>query len=1142
MYYLRGSFILSMVALLAGISTAHEVHASPLMPVNLRCDSLTDPIATRGGATRLSWSFPSAEALQAQTAYQIIVSSTLEGLQSDAGDLWDSGRIQSDQSQGIEYGGKALQSRQAAFWKVCVWDQDGRRSVWSEAGRWQVGLNDESDWQASWIAMSEDAAPDSPETGPAPYLRKTFETTKPIQSATVHVSGLGYYELYLNGARVGDHVLAPAPTNYDARNLRHLLYDYSDRSSTRVLYNTFDVSALLKQGQNAIGVILGNGWYNQRDRRDEGWMWYDTPRMILQLEITYRDGTTERVVSDSTWAAATGALLHDGIFTGEVYDAGLEPVGWSQTGFDDSHWKKAELVRAPTGKLMAQLAPPDRVTRDIKPVLESRKGESGYSFDFGEMFSGWVSFKVEGPKGTRITLRHIEEMGGPYGQEDTYILSGKGDERYEPRFTWHAFRHVEIDGVPDSVTLSEVTGRVVHTDVERVGSFDSSNELFNRIYENYIRTQLGNFHGAFISDCPHRERLGYTADGQYLMESCILNFDMAQFYRKWLEDMADAQNRDTGHVPHTAPYGGGGGGPAWGASYVRVPWYYYQYYGDKDILKQHYPGMKHFVDYLGTRVNQDGLVDREEPGGWCLGEWANPDPVEIPPPFVNTCYYFHVADILSKAAAVLGEDQDASRYAELAQQIRNNINKSYFDVGSAQYWQNRQGANVFPMAFGIVPEDAVVPVLDSLVESILKNEGHFDTGILATPLMLDVLTASGREDIAFTLMNQRNYPGFGYILEKDATTLWEYWDGKLSHSHPMYGSVIRWFFTGLAGINSDPDQPGYKHIRIEPAIAGDLTHVAAEYKSSYGPIVSRWRIADNTLYLKVKIPPNTTATVLVPSTELDPVHLERKSDWGNAERRDRVGNRTVYEVTPGEYEFSAANIGSIVKPVHVATPVIRPRDAVVSKPDKAIISIQSATADAEIFYTLDSGAPDRSSTRYTAPFELDNTAEVSAIAYRERYIPSFTSSVSVNFVDPAIHGVDYAVYEGEWDERPPVELTVPVSSGRIHGFDVGEIEKREDHVAVVFTSHLEIDADGDYTFHATANDGCVLYLNEKVVVDNAGYFGEKATSGTTYLQAGRHPVRVLYFENTGSESMDIFMQGHTAKKQPIPPYKLFVKE
>lgn len=1109
------------------------------IPENLRCEQVNNPLAINNVNPKLSWVLPSIEKVQEQQAYHILVSSSIEYLNKNIGDLWNSRKISSDQSQHINYGGQALQSNQVVYWKVRVWDQDNKPSEWSKINKWGIGLLEENDWEANWIAISEDNSPNSPETFPATYFRKEFRSSKPIKSARIFVSGLGYYELYLNGDKVGDYVLAPANTNYDIRNLRHLLYKYSDRSKTRVLYNTFDISDILIRGDYTLGIILGNGWYNQRDRREEGWMWFDTPRLILQMEIEYDDGTTEKIISDDTWKVSTGPILHDGIFTGEVYDARLENVEWNSPGFDDTDWQKAIIVRAPTGKLLAQLAPPDKVVRDIKVKSKIGLDDNKYLYDFGEMFSGWVNIKVQGKKGSKIILRYFEEMGGQYRQEDVYILNGIGIEEYEPRFTWHAFRNVEIEGLTEEVKLIDITGRVVHTAVDSVGFFECSNELFNKTYENYIRTQLGNYHGSFSSDCPHRERLGYTGDGAYLVESSIFNFDMSRFYRKWLNDMSDVQDSISGFVPHTAPFGGGGGGPAWGSAYVIVPWFYYLYYGDSEVLNKHYSGMKHWVEYLGTRLDKNGLVVREEPGAWCLGDWAAPGKDEVPPPFVNTCYYFYVTDILSKTAVVLGNKEEQKYFADLAQEIKGNINRAYYDKEKKLYWENRQGANAYPLAFGIVPEEEVIPVVENLVNSILNNTGHFDSGILATPLILDVLSKYGHEDIAFTLMNQRDYPGYGYVLEKNATTLWEYWDGKLSHSHPMYGSVIRWFFKELAGINPDPDNPGFKHIIIKPLISGDLTYVSAGYNSIYGEISSRWQIKDNTLYLNVEIPSNTSASIYVPSMDKASVKINSKSEWGKAKLVKNDGKHTIYSVSPGKYEFHSKNISSLIKPVHVSTPQITPYDTLFFKPEKANISIESATEGADIYYTLNGSKPDLNSIKYKGSFTLDNNSIAKAVGYKDGYFPSFVKTTKVNFIDPKVNGIDYTVYEGMWDKKPDLDKLTQVSSGRVYQFDVNSTKKREDHIAIIFKSNLEIDLDGDYTFYSLANDGSVLYLDGKVVVDNAGYFGVKTDSGKIQLQKGRHSIKVIYYENTGSETMDVNIKGPNLTKQPIPPYKLF---
>ncbi len=1111
-------------------------------PFNLRCEYVKNPLSINTLTPSLSWDIPLSEKIRSQQAYQILVSQTKERLNRNEGDLWNSGVVLSAQCQHIQYAGKPLKSGQQAFWKVRIRNQDNTFSKWSAINSYGIGLLSKTDWQARWIGAGEDRHPDSPQTNAAPYLRKKFRLNKEIKSARVYISGLGYYELYLNGKKVSDYVLAPTPTNYDRRNLRRLLYNYKDRSHTRVLYNTFDITNYLKKGSNVASVILGNGWYNQRDRREEGWMWYDTPRMIMQMIVEYIDGTNEIIVSDKSWKLSTGALLHDAIFTGEIYDARLEPTGWKYTDFDDSNWRQAQIVRAPTGKLFAQLAPADKVVRMINPKNKIITADSLVVFDFGEMFSGWVKIRVKGEKGTRLILRYFEELGGNYRQKDVYILNGRGIEEYEPRFTWHAFRKVEISNLKASTKLLDVTAMVVHTAVDSAGHFESSNELFNRIYKNYIRTQLGNFHGSFSSDCPHRERLGYTGDGQLLVESSIFNFDMSRFYRKWLDDMADVQDSVSGFVPHTAPFGGGGGGPAWGSSYVIVPWFYYLYYGDTTILEKHYTGMKHWAEYLATRTDDKGLIVREEPDAWCLGDWAAPGKVEIPPPFVNTCYYYYVSDILSKTAAVLHNDTDVAHFNALKENIKNNINKAFYNRKKRYYWKNRQGANAFPLVFGIVPRQDIPQIVQNLVNDIIDNKGHFDSGILATPLILEALTKYGREDIAFTLMNQRDYPGYGYVLEKNTTTLWEYWDGKLSHSHPMYGSVIRWFFKALGGINPDPRQPGFKRIIIKPAICGDLNYVNSAYNSIYGKIRSNWEISNNTLYLNVEIPANTTALIHIPAKSKNDIIVNTKSSMDSARFIKTENNRVIYEAFPGKYEFVAENIRALIKAIHVSTPQITPYDTLFIKPHKAIISITSATRNANIYYTLNGAKPDKQSFRYNGPLNLEMNTVIKAIAYKQGYLPSFIKSVKVNFVDPQINGIRYTVYEGQWQKKPNLDKIVPVSYGKTYRFKVKDIKKREDYIAVIFKSYLEIEQNGTYTFYCNANDGSVLFLDNKIVVDNAGYFGRRTDKGSIRLSKGRHFVKILYYENSGSESIDVFMEGPGIEKQNIPPYKLFLKE
>jgi len=1137
-------FSVILMAVTLTITSCNLSDKKTIQQLNLRCENLENPIAIDIADPLLSWNMESEKRGQEQSAYQILVSGSEKNLNENIGDYWDSGKIQSDISVNIKYAGKLLQSRDVLYWKVKIWNAEGDESPWSKTSKWEMGFLERTDWQAKWIGIAEDLDPLSTKTTPAPYFRNEIDVDKKVKSAKVYVSGLGYYELYLNGNKVGDHVLAPAQTNYDKRVLPKLLYHYDDQSTTRVFYNTFDVTAQLKAGKNAIGMILGNGWYNQRDRDVEGDLWYSTPRLICQLEIEYINGKKELITSNNNWKVTTGPILHDGIFTGEIYDARLEMEGWNSPGFDDSNWQTAELVRPPTGKMEVQLAPPDKMVRTFKPISISINENGITVVDAGEMISGWVRLRVNEKSGQEIVMRFIEEMGSNYGQRDVYISKGSGNEIYEPRFTWHAFRTIEINGLTQPLTNDDIDIVVVNTDVTPAGTSNCSNELFNKIQENYIRTQLGNFHGSISSDCPHRERLGYTGDGSILVESSILNFDMTNFYQKWTNDMDDARNKNTGFVPHTAPFGGGGGGPAWGSAYVITPWFYYLYYGDARILEQHYSGMKQWVEYLGTRCDENGIVVREEPRGWCLGDWATPDKIEIPPSYVNTCYYFYVSDLMAKISKVLGENGDAEYFQKLANEIKEVINTHFFDVHTKQYWEGRQGSNVLALAFGIVPEEHIQDVLKNLADNINKNKGHLDTGILATPLLLDVLTKYGMEDLAFSIMNQRDYPGFGdYILGKGATTLWENWNEKSSHSHPMYGSVIRWFYQALAGIYPDEENPGFKNVIIKPSICGDLTFASADYNSVYGKISSSWKLIDGDLVLNVEIPANTTATIYIQATNPDKI-TEGGKDIKEVLGMEFVGmekNSAVYTVGSGKYGFVSKEVAPLIKSLRVSTPSILPRDTLFTKPDKANIAIESATEEAKIYYTTDGSVPTDKSLAYAGFFSLESDAILKAVAYKDGFLPSYTQTEIVKFIDPEINGLNYTVYEGEWDERPDLNKIKAVSTGRQYDFDVTGIKKREDYIAIIFEGFIQIKKPGNYTFYSSANNGSWFYVDNKLVVDNTGDNNSGNEKGEIRLEKGKYPLKVIYYENDGTEAIDVFMKGQGMEKQAIPPSVLFIK-
>jgi len=876
---------------------------------DLKCEYLSNPVAIEKVEPLLSWQLDSKQRNKKQTAYRIIIASDPSLLKGSTGDLWDSGIVESNQSVNIKYKGKKLASREEAYWKVMIWDEKNQPSDWSPVSSWTMGLLNPTDWTAQWITNREDLYPDSTLTYPAPFFRKEFQSDKVIKKANVYVSGLGFYEMYLNGKKVGDQVMAPLVTNYDKRELKNLIYYYDDQSTQRVLYNTFDVTTMLRKGYNAIGVILGNGWYNQRERIVEGWMWYNTPRLILQLEIEYADGSTEIIKTDETWKTQDSPLIYNSIFVGEIYDARLESPGWDEANFDDSNWNSCLIATKPTGRLESQQAPSDKIIQTYDLRLKEQPNDSTYLFELPETVSGWAEININGSAGDYVKMQFISEEDQDYGQQDIYILKGNETEKWEPRFTWHTFRTIKIISPDIPLTEKNITVKSVHTAVEKAGEFMCSNELFNKIYDAYILTQKTNFHGSISSDCPHRERLAYTGDGQAIVESSILSFDMTRIYPKWFNDMEDARNKKTGYVPHTAPFAGGGGGPAWGSAFVIMPWAYYTYYGDKEILKTHYQGMKQWVEYLGTRTDDKGVVVREEPNGWCLGDWCiplNQGQTQLPEPLVNTCYYFHVANLMSKVAKVLDNSEDFIYFDMLVNKIKSDFNTAFYNPDTHHYWKGEQGSDVFPLAFGLVPEENKEKVFDALLSHLEKIDYHFDTGFLATPLLLNVLSENGRDNIAFKLMNQHTYPGYAYLLDTKYSTIWERWDGKASRCHPMFGSVTAWFYKAIAGINFD-ESSETKQIIISPKLVGDLSYCNATYKSIYGLISSSWNIEeDGTINLNVEIPANTTAMIYLPETD-NKIITESGSPLNQQENILLIGkenNNTIVQAGSGSYTFS----------------------------------------------------------------------------------------------------------------------------------------------------------------------------------------------------------------------------------------------
>jgi len=873
----------------------------------LKCNYLVSPLGVETPQPRLSWVLKTDERGQRQTAFRVVVASSRELLDRKKGDLWDSGRVLSDQSIHVVYGGKPLMSRQGCHWKVQIWDKDGKICPWSQPAYWEMGLLNPSDWNAQWISSSRIGIGPS-NIPPAPMLRRTFQLKKTVASARAYVCGMGYYELYINGRKIGDEVLTPAFTRYDSR----------------VLYQTHDITNAIIQGENAIGVILGNGWYNCFTK--EVWNfeqapWRDQPKLLIQIHIRFVDGEETTILSDGSWRWSAGPIVFDGLRNGETYDARLEKPGWAEPGYDDSNWKDVTVVPGPGGVLRSQQMTPIRVTETIVPVSlkEVRKGV--WVYDLGQNISGWAQLKVSGSAGTKVVLRYAEKLrdDGDIDQSnvnvfirsgecqtDTYILKGEDLEVWEPRFTYHGFQYVQVAGFPGTPTLDNLRGRVVHTAFETRGEFACSKELLNAIQSCARWSTRSNYHGV-PTDCPHREKNGWTGDAQLSAEQVLLNFDPMSAYTKWMADFRDVQ-RKSGQLPGIVPTGGWGfnwgSGPAWDSAVILIPWYMYLYCGDTSILQEHYDCMKRYVDFMSIMAT-DYIVN------FGLGDWCpptgGPQGHKCPTIVTDTAYYYVDTLTLSKIAAILGKDDEAERYLEVAAKIRDVFRKRFVDFETGRVLGNSQTSMSCALFQGLIDPDEKPKVSEALVSAVEEQNRHIDCGILGAKYVMHALTDLGHADLAYAIATQTDFPGWGNWIMQGATTLWETWDGNASRNHHMFSDISAWFYKGLAGINPNPSAPGFKHIIIRPNPVGDLSWVQAWHHSMYGRIGCNWTLKDGEYTLDLTIPPNCTAEVLLPTT--DPSSVYEGGRPAHTQPGIKVGKwhdgRMTLNVESGKYHLTS---------------------------------------------------------------------------------------------------------------------------------------------------------------------------------------------------------------------------------------------
>lgn len=854
---LRVTLLLLPSLALYGLSvSAGQAQSASTLRIEPRTEYLADPIGIDSRAPRFSWAMEAGDAGMLQRGYRLELGTDSNALRSGKRGLWRAEAA--SPSQLVVYAGPMLKSFTTYYWRVTVQDAAGRSHT-SRMARFETGMMDASDWKGAWI--SDEGSVD---LRPAPYFRKSFDLSKPVRSARAYVACGGLFELHVNGKRIGDHMLDPAYTRFDRRNL----------------YVTLDLTEALRQGDNAVGVVLGNGWYNHQstavwffDRAP----WRNRPAFCADIRITYQDGTTEVVATSKDWKAKTGPIVFNSIYTAEHHDARFSLGRWSEAGYVDTGWKKVLLRAAPSQRIVAQAMHPIRKVEEVHTQSVRRFSDTLYVFDMGRNISGVTELRVRGKKGTIVRLKHGERLradgrvdlsniivhyrpkdeSDPF-QTDVYTLSGEGEEVFSPHFNYKGFQYVEVSSSePLQLDKENLKAWFLHSDVPPVGRISSSNPTLDAIWRATNASYLSNLFG-YPTDCPQREKNGWTGDAHIASETGLYNFDGITVYEKWLADHRDEQ-QPNGVLPAIIPTGGWGyewaNGPDWTSTIAIIPWNLYLFYGDRRALEDNYENMKRYVDRI-TEVSPGGTTT------WGLGDWVpvkSKSPVEL----TSTAYYYFDAVIVSKAAALLGRKADAEAYRRLSARIRDAFNAKFFHADRAVYGSGLQTELSVPLHFGLVPEAYRQRVADNLAKRVIADGKHIDVGLLGTKSLLNALSENGHADLAYEVALQETFPSWGWWIRNGATTLYENWpiDAKsdISMNHIMFGEIGAWLWKALAGIRPTEEAPGFATVCVEPHFVKGLDRFEAEHRSVRGTLKSSWQRDADGIRFTLRVPANTKA-------------------------------------------------------------------------------------------------------------------------------------------------------------------------------------------------------------------------------------------------------------------------------------------
>jgi alpha-L-rhamnosidase len=854
-----------LLYLLAFVLLSAHSFAQQSQPSNLQCEYLLNPIGLDTPSPRLHWQMLDNREGALQTAYQVIVGTDSAQVAAGKGNCWDSGKVSGSEML-VTYAGKTLQPFTKYYWSVILWDKDQQKSIPAKIASFETGMMQISNWKGAWISDSKDIA-----LKPAPYFRKQFQPSGKVKSARIYMAAAGLYELSINGQRVSDHRLDPMYTRFDRRTL----------------YVTYDVTSLVNDKEVALGVLLGNGWYNHQSTA----VWYfheapwrDRPKFCLDLRITYEDGREEVVSSGTDWKTSLSPIIFNSIYTAEHHDARLSQPGWDKAGFDDSKWKNTIPVNAPSQNIVAQQLHPIRFVEEITPVSVNKMTELKSVYNLGRNIAGISRISVKGERGTTIRLKHAEMIfkdgnvnmsnidvhyrptddKDPF-QTDIYTLSGEGVETFWPHFNYKGFQYIEVTS-DRPVEIQSLTGIFMHSDVPPVGQVSSSNETLNKIWKATNVSYLSNLYG-YPTDCPQREKNGWTGDAHIASETGLYNFDGITVYEKWLADHRDEQ-QPNGVLPAIIPTSGWGytwaNGPDWTSTIAIIPWNIYLFYGDTKLLADNYDNLKRYVDHI-TDISPNGITD------WGLGDWV-PVKSVTPKELTSSIYYFVDADILAKTAKLFGKEDDFRKYSALTRKISNAINAKYLNRETGIYGTGLQTELSAPLFWGIVPGNLKAKVAENLAKRVIADNKHLDVGLLGTKTILNALSENGYADLAYEVAAQETFPSWGWWIVNGATSLYENWPidatRDISLNHIMFGEIGAWYYKALGGLKPDQEKPGFKNVVLQPHFVKGLNSFQASHAGPFGEIHSSWKREGKKVVYSVVIPANSTATLKLSGSKI----------------------------------------------------------------------------------------------------------------------------------------------------------------------------------------------------------------------------------------------------------------------------------